>query len=87
MDKKELMFKLVRQWRESGVTRKLFANKHGVTEASFDYWCSKHDGEQKRQSNELRFIEIASSKSTDQEKPIRPQMEFELPSGIRIKIY
>lgn len=87
MDKKEQMFELVSQWRKSGITRKVFALKNGITEASFDYWCSKHDGEQKLNTNSAAFIEIASPLPVSWEKTNRPQIELELPSGLRIKIY
>jgi hypothetical protein len=46
MDKKEKMFAMVEQWRGSGLTRKAFALQHGMSEASFKYWC-------KRQFNEV----------------------------------
>src|SRR5450759_3203806 len=39
MSKKEQMFALVEQWRESGLTRKSFANRHGFESESFNYWC------------------------------------------------
>jgi hypothetical protein len=87
MDKKEMMFELVKQWRKSSVTRKVFASEHGITEASFDYWCSKHDIEHKLQVTQPGFIEIASPKPITHEKLICPQIELELPSGLRIKIY
>ncbi len=45
MDKKEKMFSLVDQWRKSGLTRKTFAQQHGIHTPSFDYWCKKQYNE------------------------------------------
>lgn len=46
------MFTLVRQWRDSGLTRKEFCTQHGITLAKFGYWIARwkenesgvHDG-------------------------------------------
>ena len=82
------MFALVAQWRESGLTRKVFAQQHGLQAASFDYWC-------KRQYNEVvklgdrpapGFIELKSSVVAP-DKNLRPQIELTLPGGLSIKIY
>ncbi|WP_442913406.1 IS66 family insertion sequence element accessory protein TnpA [Labilibaculum sp. K2S] len=40
-NKKEEMFTLVEQWRKSGLTRKSFANQHGLKSKSLNYWCKK----------------------------------------------
>jgi hypothetical protein len=38
MSKKEQMFALVEQWRESDMTRKSFAIQHGFKSESFNYY-------------------------------------------------
>lgn len=43
MSKKEQMFALVEQWRESGLTRKSFANQHGFKSESFNYWWGEYN--------------------------------------------
>lgn len=97
MSKKEEMFALVEQWRGSGLTRKSFANQHGLKRESFDYWCKKQYNEvikadqpttasRKSQSAMPGFIELTSGLNMNApSQPIR--MELELPGGIRIKIY
>lgn len=97
MGKKEDMFALVEQWRGSGLTRRSFAQQHGILEPSFDYWCKKQYNEvvkagrpttapRKSQSAMPGFIELTSGLDMGTKKqPIR--MELELPGGIRIKIY
>jgi len=97
MSKKEDMFALVEQWRGSGLTRKSFANQHGLKSESFDYWCKRQYNEvvkadrpstasRKSQSAMPGFIELTSGLDMDtKSQPIR--MELEFPDGIRIKIY
>jgi hypothetical protein len=41
MDQSEEMFKLVREWRESGVGESEFCRPHGITVAKFGYWAGK----------------------------------------------
>src|SRR5690554_3799311 len=40
-ERREYMFTLVRQWRESGLTRKEFCLQHGITLAKFGYWIAR----------------------------------------------
>ncbi|MCF0049336.1 IS66 family insertion sequence element accessory protein TnpB [Dyadobacter sp. LJ53] len=41
MDQSEEMFKLVREWRESGLSKSEFCKPHGITIAKFGYWAGK----------------------------------------------
>ena len=98
MSKKEKMFALVEQWRESGMTRKSFAIQHGFKSESFNYWCKKQYNEvvkvdqptkiptQSPRTTIPDFVELTSGFDMNtQGQPIR--MELELPGGIHIKIY
>ena len=97
MSKKEQMFALVEQWRESGLTRTSFANQHGFGSESFNYWCKKQYNEVVKPQSPIKpplqssvkspdFIELASGLDINpKSQPIR--MELELPGGIHIKIY
>ncbi|MBK1442701.1 IS66 family insertion sequence element accessory protein TnpB [Parapedobacter sp. ISTM3] len=40
-ERRDYMFALVRQWRESGLTRKEFCLQHGITLSKFGYWISR----------------------------------------------
>ena len=86
MDKKSKMFSLVGQWRESGLSRKVFAKQHGIRSASFDYWCKKQSNEVLKNGDQPTFIELTTN-SGSRELIIRPQIELKLPSGLVIKIY
>ena len=97
MSKKEEMFALVEQWRESGLTRKTFANQHGFESESFNYWCKKQYNEVVKADFPIKipvqhrvampdFVELATGLNRNgQNQSIR--MELELPGGVRIKIY
>jgi len=37
-ERRDYMFTLVAQWRDSGLTRKEFCLQHGITLAKFGYW-------------------------------------------------
>ena len=97
MSKKEQMFALVEQWRESGLTRSVFANQHGLGSQSFDYWCQKQNNEVVQpkslvktspmsSSRPSRFVELISDPDICP-KPQLLRLELELAGGIRIRIY
>ena len=86
MDKKSKMFSLVGQWRESGLSRKVFAKQHGIRVTSFDYWCKKQSNEVLKNVDQPTFIELTTN-SGSREPVNRPQIELNLPSGLVIKIY
>ena len=86
MDKKRKMFSLVEKWRESNLTRKVFANQHGIRSTSFDYWCKKQSNELVKNGDQPTFIELTSNER-EREPVNRPQIELNLPSGLVIKIY
>ena len=91
MDKREKMYLLVAQWRESGLTRKAFAQQHGLTDHTLEYWSRKQGNTIKEHtSTQPCFIELTpkpDSKSLVREDANHVKLELELPGGIRIKIY
>jgi transposase-like protein len=84
--KKEKMFALVDQWRESGITRKAFSRQHGIIERTFYSWCDKYSDRSLDPSGGPGFIELAPEPS-EGEKSACPRIELEFPGGLRIKIY
>jgi hypothetical protein len=86
MDKKSKMFSLVGQWRESGLSRKVFAKQYGIRATSFDYWCKKQSNEVVKNGAQPTFIELTSNAGA-RELINSPQIELKLPSGLVIKIY
>jgi transposase-like protein len=86
MDKSSKMLLLVKQWEESGLSRVAFAKQHGITLRSLEYWCRKQKKGQIKQPAPASFIEIVSnSKAITVSR--QAQIEVELASGLRIKIY
>jgi hypothetical protein len=86
MDKKRKMFSLVEKWRESDLTRKVFAEQNGISPTSFDYWCKKQSNEVLKNVDQPTFIEL-TSKAGGREQINCPQIELSLASGLVIKIY
>jgi transposase-like protein len=96
MDKMTMMSSLVREWKVSGMTREAFAKRHGISAHTLEYWSRKlkKEGDRLPIENSLAikpssppsFIEIASNHS-DVSADRAVQIEFELPSGMRIKIF
>jgi len=89
MDKESIMKILVKQWKESGLTRQAFAQQHNITYRSLEYWCRKGKKSQKGQdilSNPPSFIELLDNSKTIPTNR-QAQIELELASGVRIKIY
>lgn len=43
MTKSERMFKLVALWRESGLSRDQFSQKHNLKRGMFSYWIAKEE--------------------------------------------
>jgi len=87
-NKKEKMFMYVEQWLSSGLSQKKFAEKHLIVEKTLSYWNSKHLHEvrNKQINKDSLFVELPLKTSP---VPKLPQlyMEFELPEGLRIKMY
>ena len=40
-ERRDYMFTLVVQWRDSGLTRKEFCLQHGITLSKFGYWIAR----------------------------------------------
>ena len=93
MDNREKMFRLVDQWKESGLTRKAFAQQHGITDSKLEYWCRKRDNKVPRTTAVAKgFVEILAKQGHESEMAEKtsmaaPRVELELSGGIRIKIY
>lgn len=54
-DKRSLMFTMVEQWRQSGLSQKEFSEVHNIRCGKFQYWIRKHGHSEVRGSG---FIEL-----------------------------
>jgi transposase-like protein len=96
MDKQSKMYQLVREWKESGLSGEAFAQQHGISFYSLEYWYRKlkkdtgnlpiKNKSKNKPSAFPSFIEIKNNSVSDSSHRLA-QVEFELPGGLRVKIY
>ena len=75
MDQSEEMFKLVRQWRKSGLSQSEFCKSHSITVAKFGYWV----GKEKLVEKATGFVRIAAKRS-----PMDNAYEVIYPNGVQV---
>ncbi len=78
-ERRDYMFTLVRQWRESGLTRNEFCQQHGVTLSKFGYWISRW--KEAQFSGEGVFVAMGSSGSTS-----HGVLSVIYPNGVRLEV-
>jgi len=78
-ERREYMFTLVRQWRDSGLTRKEFCAQHGTTVAKFGYWFARWKEEQSGGGS--GFIPMGSLMTGDV-----PAISVVYPNGVRVEV-
>ncbi|WP_166444695.1 IS66 family insertion sequence element accessory protein TnpA [Dyadobacter bucti] len=65
MDQSEEMFKLVREWRKSGVNQSECCKPHDITVAELDYWAGKEKLAARRTVKEAGgFVQISGQLAT-----------------------
>lgn len=75
MDQSEEMFKLIRQWRKSGVSQSEFCKSHGITVAKFSYWV----GKEKLVEKAIGFVHISAQRSATDNA-----YEVIYPNGVKV---
>ncbi len=75
MDQSEEMFKLVRQWRKSGLSQSEFCKPHGITVAKFGYWV----GKEKLVEKATGFVHIPAHRSATDNA-----YEVIYPNGVKV---
>ncbi len=78
-ERREYMFTLVRQWRESGLTRQEFCLQHGITLAKFGYWIARW--KENQSGGESGFISLTPSRAGD-----RASISVIYPNGVRLEV-
>lgn len=80
MDKSEEMFKLVREWRKSGINQSEFCKPHGITVAKFGYWVGKENlsraGDRRKVGG---FIELSGQQPAPSES-----YQVIYPNGVKV---
>ncbi len=78
-ERRDYMFTLVRQWRESGLTRKEFCLQYGITPAKFGYWINRWKEAQSGGDN--GFIPMGSPRNAG-----HPVLSVIYPNGVRLEV-
>ena len=73
------MFTLVRQWRESGLTRNEFCMQHGITLGKFGYWISRWKEDQP--GGDAGFIPMGPPRASG-----HPVLSVVYPNGVRLEV-
>jgi len=73
------MFTLVRQWGESGLTRKEFCTQHGIGLAKFGYWIARWKEDQS--GGERGFIAMDPTRPGEM-----PVISVVYPNGVRLEV-
>ncbi|MFB2121700.1 IS66 family insertion sequence element accessory protein TnpB [Parapedobacter sp. 2B3] len=76
-ERRDYMFTLVGQWRESGLTRKEFCLQHGITLSKFGYWIARWKADQS--VGDTDFIPMVPSGSGT-------VLSVVYPNGVRLEV-
>lgn len=79
MDQSEEMFKLVREWRESGLTQSEFCKPHGITVGKFGYWAGKEKSATLTIKETASFVQISS-----QQALLGDSYQVVYPNGVKV---
>lgn len=89
MKHKQEMYPLVKLWFESSMLKQDFCKKHDIGYHSMNYWIKKYRKENTpvKSSSSGEFIPLTIKESLTRETGTRPEIELDLPHGIRLRIY
>ncbi|WP_159478869.1 IS66 family insertion sequence element accessory protein TnpA [Dyadobacter sp. 3J3] len=80
MDQSEEMFRLVREWRESGLSQIEFCKPHGITVAKFGYWSGKEKLAARLPAEKVGgFVQISGQQSTSSDS-----CQIIYPNGVKV---
>lgn len=91
-DSQATMLGIIKEWKESGLVIKDFAQKKRMTKTKLQYWIRKLHQEKDQEPPHPAFIELrgsshmGASKEDFQEKG-KLQIELTFPSGLCLKIF
>lgn len=83
------MYPLVKLWFESSMPKPDFCKKHSVSYNGLNYWIKKYNKETHpvKSSTLSGFVPLTIKESLTRETGARPEIELDLPHGIRLRIY
>lgn len=80
VSRKDEMFALIEQWKQSNQTQKLFCQQQGIALSCFYYWKKKY---RKDQSGLAGFVPVLVK---DTSSGIREAIEINYPSGVTVRV-
>lgn len=84
----EMMFPIVEQWKQSGLSIKAFSAREGLNNFSFQYWRKKYQIKNGLVKNtDSRFIPVQIKESLEPLPKDKPKLELHLPCGLELIIY
>jgi len=81
-DKTTMMFNLVEQWQQSGISQQQFSDDHNIKLPTFSYWVKKY---REQKTTDIGFTKVDLSSSTD--TPTAARIEIELADGTVVRIF
>lgn len=87
--KQEKMYRLIEQWKQSGLSKQQFCKQHNIAYHVFYYYHNKYYGisrrkkRQKKQCQQQGFLPV---KISPQQKSL-PPVEITYPNGVSLKCY
>jgi transposase-like protein len=86
---KQEMYPLVKLWFESSMQKNDFCKKHGVSYHGLNYWIKKYNKgtHPVKPTAPSGFIPLTIRESLTRETGSSPEIELDLPHGIRLRIY
>jgi len=87
--RKQEMYPLVKRWFVSSIPKPDFCKKHEIGYHSLNYWIKKYNKETHpvEPSTPSGFVPLTIKESLTRETGTRPEIELDLPHGIRLRIY
>ena len=85
------MYLLVEQWfkMKHSIRKQDFCNQHHIGIHSLNYWIKKYHKDEHpiEFSSSGNFVPLTIKESLTRETGITPEIELDLPHGIRLRIY
>ena len=89
MRSKQEMYPIVELWYKSSLLKRDFCKQHKIKTNCLSYWITKYRKE-KHTNQSLPsdgFIPLTIKESVTREAGITPEIELDLPHGIRLRIF
>ena len=89
MKSKQVTYPLIKLWFESTMLKRDFCVKRDISYHRMNYWINKYRKEKQPEASlsSRGFIPLTIKESLTRETGITPEIELDLPHGIRLRIY